>query len=83
MSELNDLERQEEDRELKQIAGIPRHIEINERSIKEYNTEFAKKGLVPESKDYPREDFHLVKNQKRFDSLVDKSKGIQTNHGNV
>jgi hypothetical protein len=82
MSELNELERLEEQRELDQIAGIPRHIEINERSLKAFDEEFAKKGLqIEQHKDYPREDFHLVKNQKRFDSLVDKSKGIQKKIG--
>jgi hypothetical protein len=77
MSELNDLERLEEERELKKITGTPRHIEVNQRTIKAYQEEFAKKGLQVESKDYPREDFHLVKQQKKFDSIVDASQGIQ------
>lgn len=76
--ELNELERLEEQRELNQIAGIPRHIEINERSLKAFDEEFAKKGLqIEQHKDYPREDFHLVKQQKKFDSIMDASHGIQ------
>jgi hypothetical protein len=79
MYELSDLERQEEQRELNQISGTPRHIEINERSIKAYDEEYAKKGLqIEKHEDYPREDFHLIKQQKKFDSIVDASQGIRT-----
>ncbi len=46
MSELSDLERQEEQRELNQKSGTPRHIEINELSIKAYDEEYAKKRLT-------------------------------------
>jgi hypothetical protein len=45
---------------------------------KAYKEEFAKKGLVITQKDdYPKEDFYLIKKQKGFDSLVDRTKGIR------
>lgn len=81
MSELNDLEGLEEERELKKITGTPRHIEVNQRTIKAYQEEFAKKGLQVESRDYPQEEFHLVKNQLKFDSIVDASQRIQKKIG--
>jgi len=63
---------------LKQVAGKPTNIEINERSLEEYRQEFAKKGLVITKKEeYPREDFYLVKKLKQFDALVDPPKGIK------
>jgi hypothetical protein len=75
--EMSELERKDNERILKQIEGKTQHIEINERTIEAYKEEFAKKGLVPEGEqDYPQEDFHLVKKQKAFDSLVDASQGI-------
>ncbi len=75
---MSELERQTIELELRQIAGKPQHIEINERTITAYKEEYAKKGLVPESeKDYPQEDFHLVKKAKAFDALVDPSQGIR------
>jgi hypothetical protein len=79
MSEqVNELEIKENERQLRKIAGKPKHIEINERTIDAYKEEFAKKGIVPTGeKDYPQEDFHLVAKQKNFDALVGPSQGIR------
>jgi len=77
MSKLNELEREEEDLKLRKIAGKAQHIEINERSLEAYKEEYAKKGLVIESKDHDRETFHLVAKLKQFDSFVDPEQGIR------
>lgn len=76
--QMSEMEKREEEIKLKQIAGTPQHIEINERTLIAYREEFAKKGLVIEQhKDYPREDYYLIRKQKKFDSIVDPSKGIR------
>lgn len=78
MSVVNELETEENERSLRQIAGKAQHIEINERTIQAVKEEFAKKGLtVSKEEDYPAEDFHLISKQKNFDALVDPSKGIR------
>jgi hypothetical protein len=79
MSEqVNELEKQQMELELRKIAGTAQHVEINERSLVATREEFAKKGLVVEGeKDYPAEDYHLVRKLKEFDALVDPSKGIR------
>lgn len=78
MAQMNELETEQDKEALAQISGKAKHIEINERTLKAYQEEFAKKGLViTKEEDYPQEDFHLVRNQKRFDSIVDPTKGIQ------
>ncbi|MDW3654145.1 MAG: hypothetical protein QOK61_06295 [Nitrososphaeraceae archaeon] len=75
---MTELERQEEKINLDSIAGKPQHIEINERSLVAYREAFAKKGLVIQKhKDYPKEDFFIIRKQKKFDSIVDPSKGIR------
>ena len=75
---MSEMERQQNERELRKIEGKPSNIEINERTIQAYREEFAKKGLVPTGEeDYPREDFHLVAKQKKFDFEVDPSQGIR------
>ena len=77
-TKMSELEREEETRKLNEISGKPQHIEINERTLEAYRSEFAKKGLVIEHReDYPQEDTHLIKKQKKFDSIVDPSKGIK------
>lgn len=76
MSET-ELERKDNELALRKIEGKAQHIEINERTIQAYKEEYRKKGLVPEGEqDYPKEDFHMVKRQKAFDSLADPSQGI-------
>lgn len=79
MSEqISELEKREQDLKLKQVAGKPTNIEINERSLEAYRQEFAKKGLVITKKEeYPTDDFYLVKKLKQFDALVDPPKGIK------
>jgi hypothetical protein len=75
---MNELEKIENERELRKISGKAQHIEINTRTIDAYKEEFAKKGLViTKEEEYPQEDFHLVAKQKRFDGLVDPSQGIR------
>lgn len=60
------------------MAGKTQHIEVNVRTLEAYRQEFAKKGLVIEQhKDYPKEDFYIIKKQKKFDSMVGPSKGIK------
>jgi hypothetical protein len=77
-TEVNELERQYNELQLRKISGKPQHIEINERTLEAFREEYRKKGLVPEGeKDYPQEDFHLVAKQKQFDALVDPSQGIR------
>jgi hypothetical protein len=78
MSEIPELVIKQNELALKQIAGKPQHIEINERTIQAYKKAFSDKGLViTQEEDYPMEDFHLVKKQKAFDSLVDPTQGIR------
>ena len=64
---------------LQAIEGKPKgNIEINDKTIKAYQEEFTKKGMVITSKeDYPRDQFRMVQKQKYFDSTVDASKGIK------
>jgi len=72
------MEKEQNELALKRIAGTPRYIEINERTILAYKEEYAKIGLAPtKEEDYPQEDFHLVAKQKNFDALVDPTQGIR------
>jgi hypothetical protein len=76
--QVNELEQKQNKLALNKIAGKPKNIEINERTLQAYKEEFAKKGLViTKEEEYPREDFWLVAKQKNFDSLVDPSQGIR------
>jgi len=75
--QLNELEKEQEELELRRIAGKTNKIEINERTLEAYRTEFRKKGLEPESKDYPMDDFVQIAKLKQFDALVDPSQGIR------
>jgi hypothetical protein len=75
--QLNELEREQEQLELKRIAGKTNNIEINERTLEAYRTEFRKKGLEPESQDYPQDDFVQIAKLKEFDRLVDPTQGIR------
>ena len=74
--QMTELEQAEEKLKLAEISGKPRHIEINERTLEAYRSEFSKKGLQVETEDYDREEFYLVKNQKKFDSIVDTKEPI-------
>ena len=75
---MSELEKQEEQLKLKQVTGKPQHIEINERTLEATREEFRKKGLeVTKHSEYPREDYYLIRRQKKFDSVVDPSKGIR------
>ena len=77
-TEISEFERQQNELELRAIAGKAQHIEINERTIAAYKKAFADKGLVVESEiDLPAEDYHLVKKAKDFDSRVDAPQGIK------
>ena len=75
--ERTELEILEEKRQLAEISGVPRHIEVNERTIEAYKKAFAEKDLQIETKDYPDKEFHLVKKVKKFDSIVDASQPIE------
>lgn len=76
--EVNELEEKQNKLALKQIAGKPKNIEINERTLVSYREEFTKKGcVITKEEEYPQEDFHMVKKQKAFDALVDPSQGIR------
>jgi Fic family protein len=55
--QLNELEKEQEELELRRIAGKSNTIEINDRTLESYRQEFRKKGLEVESKDYPQDDF--------------------------
>jgi hypothetical protein len=78
MSTVSELERKENERQLRKITGKAKHIEINERTLEAYKEEFAKKGLViTKESEYPKEDFHMVSKQKAFDFAVDPSQGIR------
>ena len=75
---MNDWERERNMISLQALEGKPKgNIVINDKTIKAYQEEFTKKGLVITSKDdYPRDERRMVEKQKRFDSVVDPSKGI-------
>jgi len=60
--QLNELEREQEELELRRIAGKTNNIEINERNLEAYRTEFRKKGLEVETKDYPQDDLYKLQN---------------------
>jgi hypothetical protein len=79
MSELmSELDRKDEELMLKQVSGTPRHIEINEKTIEATKKAFRDKGLeVTKYTEYPREDYYLIRKQKKFDFIVDPSKGIR------
>jgi hypothetical protein len=79
MSELmSDLEQKEEQAMLKQVTGKPKNIEINERTLEATKKSFRDKGLeITKHTEYPREDFYIIRKQKKFDSIVDPSKGIR------
>lgn len=76
-TEVNELEKAAEELQLRRIAGKTSNIQINERSLELFRQEYRKKGLEPESKDYPQEDFALIAKLKEFDALVDPSQGIK------
>jgi hypothetical protein len=75
--QLNELEKEQEELELRRIAGKTNNIEINERTLEAYRTEFRKKGLEVETKDYPQDDFIQIAKLKEFDRLVDPTQGIK------
>ncbi len=75
--ELTELEQVEEKRKLLEISGVPRHIEINEKTLEAYKKAFVEKGLQIETKDYPDKEYHLVRKCKKFDSIVDASQPIE------
>jgi hypothetical protein len=75
---MNEQEKEEEQLKLVQVTGKPRHIEVNERSLEETRKAFREKGLeITKHTEYPREDYYLIRKQKKFDSIVDPSKGIR------
>ena len=75
---MNEMETKQERMMLDQVSGKPQNIEINERTLEACRQEFAKKGLVIQKhRDYPKEDFFIIRRQKKFDSIVDPSKGIR------
>ena len=74
---MSEMEQKEEQLKLKQVTGKAQHIEINERSLEETRKTFRQKGLeVTKHTEYPREDY-LIRKAKKFDSIVDPSKGIR------
>ena len=75
--QLNELEKREEELQLRRISGKTSNIEINERTLEAFRQEFRKKGLEPESKDYPPDDFVIISKLKEFDRLVDPTQGIK------
>ena len=75
--QLNELEKKQEELELRRIAGKTNNIEINEHTLESYRTEFRKKGLEVETKDYPMDDFIQIAKLKEFDRLVDPTQGIK------
>lgn len=76
--EMSELERRQNELELRKVAGKTKNIEINERSLEATRKAIADKGLViTKESEYPKEDFHLVRKQKLFDSLVDPKQGIK------
>jgi len=75
---MSEMEQKEEQLKLKQVTGKAQHIEINERSLEATRESFRSKGLeITKYTEYPREDYYLIRKQKKFDSIVDKSKGIR------
>ena len=75
---LTDLEQKEEQQQLKEIAGTPRHIEINEKTLEATRKTFRDKGLeVTKYTEYPREDYYLDPQSQKIRSIVDPSKGIR------
>jgi hypothetical protein len=77
-STMNEYEKEQNELALKQIAGKPQHIEINERTLEAYRAEYTKKGcVITKEEEYDQESFHLVKKLKAFDSLVDPTQGIR------
>jgi hypothetical protein len=75
---MSELEIKQRELQLKQIEGNAKHIEINDRTIKAYREEFRKKGLeITKEEEYPKEDFHMVAKQRKFDFAVDPSQGIR------
>jgi hypothetical protein len=77
-AEINELLQRDRQLELKKIAGTTKNIKINERTIEAYKEAYREKGMEPEGeKDYPKEDYHLVSKQKKFDALVDPKLGIR------
>jgi hypothetical protein len=77
-TEMSDMEREDEKLKLKQIAGKPQHIDINERSLEATRAEFRKKGMeISKQEEYDQEHYYLVKKLKQFDSLVDPTQGIK------
>jgi hypothetical protein len=77
-AEINELLQRERQLELKKIAGTTRNITINERTLEAYRDEYRKKSMVPEGeKDYPKDDYHLISKQKKFDALLDPKLGIR------
>jgi hypothetical protein len=75
--QLNEVEREQEELEPRRIAGKTNNIEINERNLEAYRTEFRKKGIEVETKDYPQDDFIQIAKLKEFDRLVDPTQGIE------
>jgi hypothetical protein len=75
--QLNEVEREQEELEPRRIAGKTNNIEINERNLEAYRTEFRKKGLEVGTKDYPQDDFIQIAKLKEFDRLVDPTQGIK------
>ncbi|MGI0033698.1 MAG: hypothetical protein ACRD97_10585 [Nitrososphaeraceae archaeon] len=43
--EMSELERKQNERELRKIVGKAKHIEINERTLEAYRKAFVDKGL--------------------------------------
>jgi len=75
--QMNELEKEQEQLQLKRIAGKTNNIEINDKTLEAYRTEFRKKGLEPEIQDYPIDDFVIISKLKEFDRLVDPTQGIK------
>jgi hypothetical protein len=77
-TEMSEMEKKERKIQLKQIEGTAKHIEINDKTLVAYREEFRKKGLeITKEEDYPKEDFHMVAKQRKFDTFVDPSQGIR------
>jgi len=76
-TEVNELEKAQNELMLKRITDKTNNIEINERTLEAFRQEFAKKGLVIEHDDYPMDDFVEISKLKEFDRLVDPGQGIR------
>jgi hypothetical protein len=75
---MNIEEQQEEQLMLKQVTSKTQHIQVNEKTLEATREEFRKKGLeVTKYSEYPREDYYIIRRAKKFDSVVDPSKGIR------